>query len=678
MDVLRFRKHRIRRNFWLKPPATRNLATMPKHSWEEYDARQWEAQPNPDNDFDSFWGECSDDEFEAESSSPGQMLVSLLLEHMLYGRISSRQCCSMMYWAEKAGVSEAKPYALNPSSTGGHAARKLRTALGHGVKCDDLYEAEVCGHSRHDLDRSAHVVSFLPLHEQLEKSFETDTQSIPALQALKAAGDVPEAYTSHSVVQAYPDEHVVPIAIFMDAVPYSITDSVLGCWALNVITGHRFLYGVLRKRHTCRCGCRGWCSFDTLFRITAWCIEALAKKEWPMCRHTGEAWRPSDKARGLRGGQAMSVRCACIYVKGDWAEYAHTFGLTAWNDGLRSCFSCSGFGPDLFVHAGNTVDGLRWPVNEPGDYEAACERCETKVMVTTAVMLIRIAGFLAWQKAGKGGRCLTRDMPEHGLRAGDRLEPSNTCPDVGAMADLEVPVELVFWRSSEESICRHRNPMFRADIGVLCEHSMTVDTLHALYLGVMLVWCRITIWAIISSGVYGGNGTSDGSLTIVCLALRAALFNWYRHRHESHPGEVLTQVNDFPPSMVGKNAHRRLKTKAAETWALLLFLQDELVRFGVRIADCPRLLAAGKALSDMVFLWKRCTWVISRDVAEVRSITTYEKTKRLKSVLWLKLRTVVAVRRPTVHPPFSPRRPTTCCPRWKPPDPAVNRCTPVA
>jgi hypothetical protein len=244
---------------------------------------------------------------------------------------------------------------------------------------------------------------FLPLHEQIAKSLSDNPGSLTKLAELKASGDLPRAYVEHPVVCANPNEPVIPIAMFMDAVPYTHTDSVLGCWGLNVLTNERFLFGVIRKRNLCRCGCKGWCTYNIVFQLAAWSFEALAKNVWPSERHTGDIWLPSDSKRASMAGQPLAHICACMYVKGDWAEYAHTFGLPAWNDGLRACFACAGFGADLFVHAGNGPDMLRWPCNRRGDYDAACDRCEHRVTVTTTVERTRLAKLLRWDKRPRGG-----------------------------------------------------------------------------------------------------------------------------------------------------------------------------------------------------------------------------------------------------------------------------------
>ena len=45
---------------------------------------------------------------------------------------------------------------------------------------------------------------------------------------------------------------------FMDGVAYSHTDSVLGVWAINMISQNRHVVALIRKRQMCQGGCQGW------------------------------------------------------------------------------------------------------------------------------------------------------------------------------------------------------------------------------------------------------------------------------------------------------------------------------------------------------------------------------------------------------------------------------------
>ena len=96
---------------WELPDAVPPPSAVPGHSWEP------SAERCPEDDGDVVnWADCSDDEYTAEEASAGAELVSLLLQHMLYSRLTAAQVCILMYWADKCGISKAKPYALRPGA----------------------------------------------------------------------------------------------------------------------------------------------------------------------------------------------------------------------------------------------------------------------------------------------------------------------------------------------------------------------------------------------------------------------------------------------------------------------------------------------------------------------------------------------------------------------------------
>ena len=86
------------------------------------------------------------------------------------------------------------------------------------------------------------------------------------------------------------------------------------------------------------------------------------------------------------------------------------------------------------------------------DYDAACARCEHVVLVDAAaraqlILALRHDKRASWPR----GLALTRDFPELGLVAGDRVEPSATLPDVSMLETVATPVIVTFWRRSAES-----------------------------------------------------------------------------------------------------------------------------------------------------------------------------------------------------------------------------------
>ena len=162
---------------------------------------------------------------------------------------------------------------------------------------------------------------------------------------------------------------------------------------------------------------------------------------------------------------------------------------------------------------------------------------------------------------------MAHDVPELCLRMNDRLEPSVELRDVALFEDLQPPCSVVFWRHADESLARHRNPLFEANVGVTPTRSLTVDTLHCLYLGVINVWCKIAVWALLGSGVYGQVGVERK-------------LRWPPSSHCGHPSWLgiggaprrsqrkgVTRVSDLTLNMLGARQDPTCKTKAAEPWA---------------------------------------------------------------------------------------------------------------
>ena len=586
---------------------------MAGHSWEQPPvkrfAHSWENRPgpDPDDDFDAGqWGMPSDSDSEGEDKdTPGHLLVRKILHMHLLNKITAEDCCTTLFFAAEAGVVEARQYAKAPGSSSGKYAERLRKLLGH-LNNDDLYYFEYPGHHKHALSRMTHTGVCLPPHEQLWSDLATSVGYRTRLGEMVRRKELPDVYFKHQVVQQNSDM-VLPVAMYIDAVPYSQTDSVIGWWMIDLVSERRYLWAVLRKQHSCRCGCRGWDSCYIFLKVLCWSLRCLADGCYPSARHDGQPFLETDTKRLALAGQAAPIKVACLFIKGDWSEFATTLGLPSWCDGIRPCFLCNAFGLDLFVAAGHSDTALRWRDNEDEDYNLSCERCLNAVQVATLDVRNKIATLLKYDKSKEGscGRSLKTNLLEHGLCTGDRLEPSDSLPDVGQFETAPVPFVAYFWRRSEESHSRRPNPLFRSGLGVSPCGSLAIDTLHAFYLGVMRVWAKIAIWRVLLSGVFGD------SLPVAILAMRSTLMTFYKIRHAEFQQEGLTRLADFSAKTVGTKGHQTLKSKGAETFGLLKFLLYLFPRYGERLGPhWQRLLKAGQCLDRIVEIWHSNGWTI--------------------------------------------------------------------
>ena len=260
----------------------------------------------------------------------------------------------------------------------------------------------------------------------------------------------------------------------------------------------------------------------------------------------------------------------------------------------------------MYQTAGINPVRLPWRSNADGDYFLACQSCEHFVVLDAAMHKV-VLRLLHYDKRAGGhkGRCLREAVLQLGLQAGDRLEPSRHLPDVALFDSCSsFPMPVVFWRTSAETLTRHRNPLFAEHLGITPERCLTVDALHCLYLGVMLVFCRHVIWLMITSYVWGRSGTMEETIETAVLVCRHELRGFYKQYREQHHEKPLTMVTNFTKKMIGDHSDQKLKTKAAQTWGVLLFLVDRLQRHPEQLGESGRsLLKAGQCLVQIVGIW---------------------------------------------------------------------------
>ena len=336
----------------------------------------------------------------------------------------------------------------------------------------------------------------------------------------------------------------------------------------------------------------------------------MAEGRFPTSRHDASPLiEETDAWRSIAAGTAMMYKFCLLYIKGDWAEYGSTLGLPTWQDGLRPCWDCSSCQELLYDVRGLSPVCSPWHLNGPDDYFAGCDACERRVVINSVNLLQYVVGNLEYDRrsGSNHGLCLTRGIDELGLLVGDRLEPSQRLQDVGdiLVTELEVPITLIFWRTSSEYITRHRNPLFQRDLGITPHSSLTIDVLHCIYLGVLLTWCRYVVWALIAARSWISLGTGEEIFENSCMMIRHELKHFYRTHNASHPTEKLTKIGNFSSKLLGDTSNKKLKTKGAETWGFSLYLLSKLRLLGPRVgAYLQPTFQAGLALERMLRSWR--------------------------------------------------------------------------
>ena len=212
---------------------------------------------------------------------------------------------------------------------------------------------------------------------------------------------------------------------------------------------------------------------------------------------------------------------------------------------------------------------LPWRPNSAGEYDAACARCEIHVVLDRTGHR-KISAYLALIPTK--GVLLTIDMPVYGLVKGDRLEPSTALFDVMAFDSLDqFPHPVTFWRVSRETNAKHRNPIFDETIGVSVEDTLTVDSLHAVFLGPMKQFVKIVVWHLLLNEAYTSVGTQDQQVAVSMTMLARELDQWYKARHKARPEEMLTRLQQVSQRIFGKASEQKASIKGAEAWVWFNF-----------------------------------------------------------------------------------------------------------
>lgn len=500
-----------------------------------------------------------------EAEVAGAELADFILQLHVSGRLTAKDACILSHLAVRAGArGPVQELAFRPSAPTGHFQRHLDSVA--GLRALRFHRVPMPSYCKRTHSRCTHDVSVCPPHEALHKEFVES----PGLVAQARAAAWPACHAEHPVDQRAGGRSV-PLAFYLDGAQYTKTGACVLVFAVqNLVSGARHLCCAVDKRRLCKCGCRGWCSLRPLLQMFAWSFRALATGSFPSAREDGSPWPGAEEERASLAGLPLACGvCAVQQVRGDWAEFAHSLGLPTWRHNLYPCLWCQCERASMFSFGELEEDDCPWQLNTHADYEAACRRCEITVVVRTEAERAAIASALFWDRRqyGSRGRALKRAVPSHGLQAGDRLEPSAGLPDVAGFDDLALPGTVVFWRPSQETLTRHRNPLFDDSIGLNIQ-SLRVDSLHCLYLGVIQTACGAVIQAMLEHDCFGalaeGCTTVESKSQLGLQRFSGGLQAWFRENRHLALTEVSTEIT-LP-----------LRVKGAEAKTVLLYMVDML------------------------------------------------------------------------------------------------------
>lgn len=536
-------------------------------SWEHW-TPSW-----ADPDEDVPWPEDDRRTLQAPTAAEaGEELYLWLVELKLKGVLSARQTCLLAYYASLAGaVGQVSSLAAHPEKQSGEYSRVFDKAVPLGSASDEeKYKVSVASKSRITAGREQIDIPINVPHEIFVEEFLDTDEASQMLATAKAQKELPPAYTTHPLVVACPDEEVHPLCLYLDGVAFSRTDTLLGISVYHMLTQRNHVIAVLRKSEMCSCGCRGWDSLYPLLEAIAWSLRAMAAGRYPSERHDKKPWQSADFGRASFGGEELGWRAAVILIKGDWAEYAHSLGFPTSADNRAPCPLCVTDKASLFQLRGYSAQGMPNVLRTQAAYEAACSACEKEVIIDNQDDFIRVRAALSYDMRSHGfrGRTLSAAIPSLGLEKNVRLEPIPERPDPGEFDAGGLPMRTVWWRASQETAVRRRNPLFGPGTYVTPQ-CMSVDWLHTLSLGVFQFFLGPLFWVLLSTNAFRVKGP-EASLPELGLArMKQLLFEWYNS--EAACGRHHCRVQNITMSMLGCAEEPELKLHAAETNGLVPF-----------------------------------------------------------------------------------------------------------
>jgi hypothetical protein len=155
------------------------------------------------------------------------------------------------------------------------------------------------------------------------------------------------------------------------------------------------------------------------------------------------------------------------------------------------------------------------------------------VYIATVEVQQSVYRLLIYKKANRG-RCLKKPLRVLGLKAGDRLEPSGSVPDVAQFERLQPPFWCVFHTGGKHGRVMHKSPL--VEIPGVDITAWNVDLLHTWHYGPMSTYISYTILQLLAtplwrSAIAGLEREEADKLAL--LGLKAELWTFYKHRRET-------------------------------------------------------------------------------------------------------------------------------------------------
>ena len=565
----------------------------------------------------------------AKKRSAGSQLFKHLLGIYLSGKTMSARDIAIACRLAHIGGMIGAPWAdwgMSPNNQSGRFKHHVDAQM---PDSDPLYSVEIPMVVRGEAHRSKDVMDFAlvfkSLADEVANSKSMQTMLVEGCTGRDSVMTTRQYLEHQHVTRALDNDrnYPLPIALYTDAVRYTPlhagqTDSILNVSICNLLSNKRHYVGFIRTLDECGCGCQGNCSINAFLEVTRWILQAAVDGRVPDFRHDGSRWESPDEL--AQAGKPLGYSAVLMYVKGDWAEFAHTFGMAQWNSIYHPCPCCVSPSDSLYHTFPGfiTADEMPFQGRTHDSYAHACNLCEVELAVTSEPARRALCSVLAFRDPTtktSGGLVVTRDLPGTPLVPGDRLDPSSDLPNIRDVFERQIPFTARFWRIRRDHKGRsidwlaHRSPIFDDRLLSSPDSVLALDSLHTVYLGCAQRVCSAILWRLVEANPFGISGQKS-----IWKRIETDMKAWFEEADVPHDRRLGRLTAGMMGS--GKKTKQRVRgtphpgfgisVKAAESSILLDFAVMMCHRHSDVIQCAEYLASSGEALQSWLSLTRTC------------------------------------------------------------------------
>ena len=221
-----------------------NMSSGARHSWEAGDVHLQSSGGRALDEHDETWSadDVDDNDPKLAVDLATQACLHNLLDLADETKMSAKDVRVLCWYASKAGMSDDVK-----THHRGTNLRHLDSVLDFAERQSQFLQVASGGHSkaRRFTEHLRHVR--VARKRGVQRGSKGDAGLSGWLCLAKTTNGLPKNYHEHPVVKRKFNEDVCPVAIHMDAVPYSLNDSAVGIWLVNMLSVQRHSMCIVRK-----------------------------------------------------------------------------------------------------------------------------------------------------------------------------------------------------------------------------------------------------------------------------------------------------------------------------------------------------------------------------------------------------------------------------------------------